>query len=422
MEVAKGKTDYGKLTKGKIAIVTIGDELLNGDVVDTNTADIAVKLRGEGYAVDMALTLPDNPLQIAATLQYLNRKNFIAIVCGGLGPTRDDVTARAAAQAFHLTLALNDTALKQIEEYFTRSARPFPAGNEKQALMPHKAKVMANRCGTAPGFIINQNNCPVFFMPGVPHEMNAMFAAEVVPMLRRMLQPTLFCPERVLKVFGISENRIEQLLPVDCLPDAVQLSFRLEFPQVIVKLNTSARDETILDVAELTVRQRLEPHTVLSGAETMAAVAGQRLINCEKTLALAESCTGGLIAKLLTDNAGSSLFLERSAVSYANSAKHDMLGVADELLLQYGAVSGECAQAMAEGVRAAAKSDIAVAVTGIAGPGGGSDEKPCGTVFIALATAEATTVREHHFSGDRSQVRTKTAYTVLDWLIRMCTM
>ena len=402
----------------KIAIVTIGDELLNGDVIDTNTAAIAGTLRGEGYAVDQAITLGDNPQQIAATLQHLNQHKIVALVCGGLGPTRDDITARAAAQAFHLTLALNDTALAQIKAFFHRAGRPFPAGNEKQALIPHKATLMENHCGTAPGFIITHNKCLTFFMPGVPHEMTEMFRQQVIPALRRTFKPSLLCAERVLKVFGLPENSLEQQLPASCFPAGVRLSFRLEFPLILIKLNTQGDDEQNLDQAEAIVRHHLGNHVVAQGDETLAEVVARDLIRSKKTLALAESCTGGLIAKLLTDIAGSSAFLERAAVTYANSAKHDMLGVSNELLLNKGAVSAECARAMANGIRQRAKTEIALAVTGIAGPGGGSADKPRGTVFIALATPKNTTVRECHFSGDRHQVRTKTAYTALDWLRR----
>jgi nicotinamide-nucleotide amidase len=400
----------------KIAVLTIGDELLNGEVVDTNTADIARLLRSAGYVVDQALTLGDNPQQIAAMLQHLNSNKIVTLVCGGLGPTRDDVTARAAAQAFHLTLALNDTAMAQITEFFNHSGRDFPAGNEKQALIPHKAKVMHNRCGSAPGFILNHNNCLAFFMPGVPHEMRTMLQNEVLPVLQRLIAPSMVCAERVLKVFGLAENSIEQQLPAHLLPPTVQVSFRLEFPLVLVKLNTSGHDEEILDRAEQVVRQCLGEHVVAMGDETMAQVVTRLLLGAEKTIAVAESCTGGLIAKLLTDNAGSSAFLERGIVSYANSAKSDLLGVSEQLLLAHGAVSAECALAMVDGVRQRAKTDIGLAVTGIAGPGGGTVEKPCGTVFIALAMAQGSEVREHHFSGDRQQVRIKTAFTALDWL------
>lgn len=400
----------------KIAIVTIGDELLNGDVVDTNTAQISRVLHCAGYAVDQAITLADNPQQIAATLQYLNKNGIIALVCGGLGPTRDDVTARAAAQAFRLTLAFNDTAMEQIEQYFRHSGRPVPPGNEKQALIPHRAKVMLNRCGTAPGFIINHNNCPTFFMPGVPHEMDVMLKCEVLPTLQRLVAPGRCCCEAVLKVFGLEESSIENQLPQQCLPPGVQLSFRLEFPLVLVKLRSAGDDCAQLEQAQQIVCEQLGCHVVASGDESLAQVVNRELIAAETTLALAESCTGGLIAKLLTDIAGSSAYLERGVVSYANSAKHDLLGVSDELLMQHGAVSAECAEAMATGVRQRAKTAIGLAVTGIAGPGGGTVEKPCGTVFIAMATTQGCAVREYHFSGDRDQVRTITAFTALDWL------
>jgi nicotinamide-nucleotide amidase len=400
----------------KIAVLTIGDELLNGEVVDTNTADIAQALRCAGYGVNQAVTVGDDTEQIAAMLQHLSRHNSAVIVCGGLGPTRDDVTARAAAVAFHLSLALNDTALGQIEDFFQRAGQPCPAGNDKQALIPHKAKIMHNQCGTAPGFIIRHNNCLSFFMPGVPHEMREMLKHEVLPTLQRLHKPQYCCAQRVLKVFGLAENSIEQQLRAVSLPAEVQISFRLEFPLVLVKLNSSSLDEAVLDAAEQQVRTLFGAHVVTSGEQTLPEVVSQALILAETTLALAESCTGGLIAKLLTDYPGSSAYLERGVVSYANSAKHDLLGVSEQLLLEKGAVSPECAIAMAQGVRRSAKTALAVAVTGIAGPGGGSADKPCGTVFIAVDRAQGCEVRECHFSGDRQQVRTKTAYTAIDWL------
>ena len=402
----------------KIAVVTIGDELLNGEVVDTNTALIARALRCEGYVIDQAITLPDQPQEIATTLQALNKQGSAVLVSGGLGPTRDDLTARAAAQAFHLTLSLNELALRQIEAFFDKAGKPMPPGNEKQALIPHKAQVMENRCGTAPGFIITHNRCPLFFMPGVPHEMEAMLHQQVIPALRRQLAPTLFCGERVVKVFGLPESDIERQLPASLFPDSVALSFRLEYPLVLVKLNTSGKQESDLDDAERLVCERLRHHVVARGNQTLPQVVHQLLCNAEVTLSLAESCTGGMIATLLTDQAGSSAYLERGAVTYANSAKHDWLGIPNELLLEKGAVSAECARGMANGIRQRARTDYALAVTGIAGPGGGTAEKPCGTVFIALATPQGTDIRECHFSGDRAQVRTKTAYTALDWLRR----
>lgn len=402
----------------KLAIVTIGDELLNGEVIDTNTADIAQALRAVGYEVEQSLTLKDDPQQIVATLQHLSRNNIIAIVCGGLGPTRDDVTARAAAQAYHLTLTLNDIALAQIKGFFQRSGRTIAAGNEKQALIPHKAKVMENRCGTAPGFILNHNNCLAFFLPGVPHEMREMLRHHVIPTLRHQHKPTLYCAERVLKTFGLPESAIERELDANLFPAEISLTFRLEFPLVLVKLNSHGHDEKPLDQAERIVRQKLGQHVVAQGDETLAEVVTQKLISTKKTISVAESCTGGLIAKLLTDYSGSSVFFERGAVTYANSAKQEMLGVDEQILLTNGAVSAECALAMANGIRQRAKTDFGLAVTGIAGPAGGTAEKPCGTVFIALANEQGTEVRECHFSGDRMQVRIKTAYTALDWLLR----
>ena len=207
-------------------------------------------------------------------------------------------------------------------------------------------------------------------------------------------------------------------MPATLFPESVSVAFRLEYPLVLVKLNSNGKLEQELDEAEDIVRNRLKYHVVASGDETLPGVVHQLLCEAEVTLSLAESCTGGLIAKLLTDQPGSSAYLERGAVTYANSAKHDWLGISNDLLLEKGAVSRECAQGMVTGIRQRARTDYAIAVTGIAGPGGGTAEKPCGTVFIALATPQRTEIKECHFSGDRQQVRIKTAYTALDWLRR----
>lgn len=402
-----------------IAILTIGDELLNGDLTDTNTAAIARRLASDSLPVEEAATTGDRETAIVAALQRLAATHNAVIVTGGLGPTEDDRTARAAATAFNRPLSLNQTALQQIRERFRTMQRSMHPANEKQAMLPGRSRVIANPNGTAPGFHLQHLDTELFFLPGVPREMREMLDEYVVPaLLERFPDPPLLCQQTVT-VMGLPEPEVESRITQDTLPEGVELAFNVELPVVQVKLRARGEQaQKRVDRAEVIVRRALGEHVVGSGSETLAAVTGKHLRSAELSLALAESCTGGLIAKLLTDQAGASAFLERSVVSYANSAKIDCLHVSEELLARHGAVSEACAVAMARGVKTVARTDIGLAVTGIAGPDGGSEDKPVGTVFIALTGPYGERVERFHFPGNREQVRMRTACTALDWLRR----
>jgi nicotinamide-nucleotide amidase len=402
-----------------IAILTIGDELLNGDLADTNTAAIAGQLASHSLPAQEAATVGDDETAIAAALQRLAASHDAIIVTGGLGPTEDDRTARAAAIAFNRPLSLDQTALQQIRERFHCMQRRMHPANEKQAMLPGRSRVIANRNGTAPGFHLQHLGSELFFLPGVPREMLAMLDEYVVPMLQeRFPAPPLIC-QQTITVLGLPEPEVESRIVRGTLPEGVELAFNVELPVVQVKLR--ARGEQArkrVDRAEEVVRRALGEHVVSSGSETLAAATGKLLRSAGLSLALAESCTGGLIAKLLTDQAGASAFLERSVVSYANSAKIDCLHVPEELLARHGAVSEACAVAMARGVKTVSRADIGLAVTGIAGPDGGTEDKPVGTVFIALDGPYDERAERFLFPGNREQVRMRTACTALDWLRR----
>ena len=247
-----------------------------------------------------------------------------------------------------------------------------------------------------------------------------MLKEYVVPLLlNRFPEPPLQC-QRVMTVFGLAEPEVEARINRGGLPAGIELAFNVEFPMVQVKLRSRGENaQKLADRAELSVRKTLGDHVVAINDDTLAGTTASLLSATSITLALAESCTGGLIAKLLTDQPGSSTFLERSVVTYANSAKKDCLNVTQELLEQYGAVSAECAEAMAKGVRAAAHTDIGLAVTGIAGPSGGTVDKPVGTVYLAMSSPWGERVERFNFSGSRDQTRLRTACTALDWLRRL---
>ncbi|MDT8441400.1 MAG: CinA family nicotinamide mononucleotide deamidase-related protein [Desulfuromonadales bacterium] len=403
----------------RIAVLTIGDELLNGDLPDSNTADIGRLLAGASYQVIESVTVGDDDEQIATALQRLAGLYRVVIVTGGLGPTDDDRTARAAARACGRPLQLNDRALAQIRERFRERNRPMHPRNEKQALLPARATVLTNRLGTAPGFHLRSDSADLYFLPGVPSEMRGMLVDEVLPAISRNLPEPTPMARQILSVYGLAEPEVEERIVRHGLPSGVDLAFAVNFGMVEVKLFARGPEAaSLVDRGELQVRQALGDFVVGVGTETLAGNTARLLLLSECTLALAESCTGGLIAELLTGQPGASGFLERAVVTYANSAKTALLGVPAELLEQHGAVSADCARAMARGVRERAATDIGLAVTGIAGPDGGNPEKPVGTVFIALDSAGEERVERFRFHGDRHQIRLRSAHAALDWLRR----
>ena len=403
-----------------IAVLAIGDELLNGDQPDTNTAAIARLLGEQSLAVHESACVRDREVEIAAALNRLAATHQAVIVTGGLGPTGDDLTARGAARALGIPLTLDPTALQQIRECFLRWGRPMHPRDEKQALIPARAAVIPNPRGVAPGFQLRHpQGAELFFLPGVPDEMRAMLAASVLPSLLAQAPSRPDQAEQRLSVFGLPEPEVEQRLEQARVGDGVALAYTLDFPLVKVRLSASGEDaQQRVDRAELLARRVLDEYLVALGDESLAAATARLLTGAGLTVALAESCTGGLIAKLLTDQPGASQFLERGAVTYANAAKTGWLEVPGPLLTEHGAVSSECAVAMARGIRRAAGSDLGLAVTGIAGPDGGSAEKPVGTVFLALVSAAGERVERFHFRGERDQVRQRSACTALDWLRR----
>jgi nicotinamide-nucleotide amidase len=402
----------------KIAVLAIGDELLSGDQPDTNTVAIARLLAGAGLAIDEAACVRDREEAIAAALERLAAGHQAVIVTGGLGPTADDRTARGAARAIGVPLSLDPVALQQIRARFRLWGQPMHPRDEKQALLPARARVLANPCGVAPGFQLHHpKGAALFFLPGVPAEMRAMLAESVLPALLALAPAPLPVARQRLTVFGLPEPEVEQRLDQATLPEGVAVAFTVEFPVVRIKLSAAGPNaQALVDRAEVAARRAFDDHLVALGDETLPGAAARLLTAAGLTVALAESCTGGLIATLLTDQPGASTFLERGAVTYANHAKTGWLKVPAPLIDRYGAVSAECARAMARGIRRAAGTDLGLAVTGIAGPDGGTVDKPVGTVFLALASAAGERVELFRFRGDRQQIRLHSACTAIDWL------
>ncbi len=328
---------------------------------------------------------------------------------GGLGPTLDDLTTEVAAEVLGVGLKLDQQALETMQGLWSRRGRPMPENNRRQALLPEPAEVLPNPIGTAPGFTVRIDRAHFFFMPGVPREMKQMFAEQVKPRIEGLRADHSVFDVRVLRSFGLAESAADEALAgLEARFPGVKLGFRAHFPEIQIKLTVQGPDRDavrgLLDAAEVDVRGRLGAHVFSTGAP-MEEVVGDGLRRARATLATAESCTAGLVSQKITEVAGSSEYFDRGFVTYTNQAKMEMLGVAEEILREHGAVSEPCAQAMAEGARARAGTTYALSVTGLAGPGGGTADKPVGLVFVGLAAPDRTVVRRLRWPGQRDQIR-----------------
>lgn len=404
-----------------VALLSIGDEIVFGEIADTNAAFIAQRLYDVGIKVVRHLAVGDREADIVEAMRHLAAVSDLVIATGGLGPTDDDVTALAAACAAGVPLVLNEAAREHVRTVTCKLGGDL-SRNEKQALMPEGAGLIHNPTGTACGFRLDWGGCTFFFLPGVPAEMRRMCDEAVIPAITRLPLKTVLTT-KVLKVFGIAEASLGPLVSriVD-VATGVTVAYAVQFPQILVKLRAEGATEAAVaarlsKVAEQ-VRQALVDYLFAEDDETMDSVVAALFRQSGATLSLAESCTGGLLAKRITDLPGSSTFFLEGAVTYSDAAKQRTLQVPPEVIWATGAVSADTAIAMATGMRQRTGSDLSVAITGIAGPGGGSEEKPVGTVYIALAGRDGCQAYRFAFAGDRAEIREITAFTALDLLRR----
>lgn len=408
----------------RISTLSIGEELICGQLTDTNAGTIASVLIEEGLRIQRHLTVGDNESDIIGALNDLGRVSDVIIATGGLGPTFDDLTSRAAARATGRRLVINEEARAHVRLMSSRLENlVFCPLNDKQTMIPTKSALIPNPNGTACGFHLMHNGCFMFFMPGVPSEMVVMLRDTVLPFVLERVPHKRIIRMVSLNLFGPCEAEVGELMHGIARPEqGLTLGIRVTFPWMKVTLRGEADSadavNDLLAPAVGTVRERLKEYCFSSGDDSMDDVVAELFRDRCLTLSLAESCSGGLIAKRITDIPGSSAYFSESVVTYSNSAKMRLLGVSAELLNTCGAVSSECASAMAKGIRRESGSDLGLAVTGIAGPDGGSDDKPAGTVFISLAATDGCWTKRFQFKGNRDEVRTMTAWTALDWLRR----
>ncbi len=401
-------------------IIAIGSELLAPDRTDTNSLWLTAQLNSIGIEVRLKTIVGDDDARLEEAIKDAVHRSRVVITTGGLGPTEDDITRKVAARALGRRLLLDEKVLDWIRSRFESYGRKMPERNSRQAMVIDGSEVLENPNGSAPGLYIEHENTAVALLPGPPREMRPMFEKFVLP---RLADKTggLRLVRRVLRVSGIGESALDELIaPVYLQYENPQTSILFNQTEVEIQLTANARTETeaavLLDRVTEQLEERLGKAIFSFAGETMEEVVGLKLTVGRYSLAVAESCTGGLIAQRLTALPGASKYFIEGVVAYSNEAKTRTLGVEPMLLLEHGAVSAAVAEAMAEGVRSRAGTDFGLSVTGIAGPDGGSDEKPVGLVYIALADDAHTEHRKLNLPGDRNLVRWRSSQAALDLL------
>lgn len=414
-----------------IEVLTIGNELLNGDLADTNTSRLAGLLRGLGLPIRQAQTVPDTLPAVVEAMRIAASRADVVLVSGGLGPTEDDLTLEAAAAFAGVPLVQHDATLERLHARFASRNVPFTPNNARQAQVPEGAEVLENPVGTAPHVQLavttaganGPRTTRFFFFPGVPLELARLADDYLVPWLRANA-PARAYRSSIFRTFGRTESQVATML--DALPrdPRMHVAYRAHFPEIQVSLHVEDPDatagEALLATSAAFVRTALGDIVYTEDAKaSLVSVVADALIAKGQTVAVAESCTGGLVSKMLTDRAGSTAWFLEGVVTYANAAKVKRLGVDEGLIAAHGAVSEPVCRAMAEGVRATSGADWGLAVTGIAGPSGATEGKPVGLVYLGLAgPSGATRVVERRWPFDRERNRTVSAYGVIDLLRR----
>lgn len=404
----------------RAAILSTGDELTTGRIVDSNASWIADKLFEIGVDVACVITVGDYPDRLEWAWNQALQKADVIISTGGIGPTADDLTSETVARVVGVPLVEHAESADRIRRWFTATGRAMPLNNLKQALMPQGAVLVPNALGTAPGYRVAHGDRHLVVLPGVPREMKPMVEETVLPWLRSQRGGDVYLA-RTFQTFGVTESGLDELVAGVVDPAEGRVSFRASFPEVSVRVvvhggQAAARER--LQMVGDRLRAAIGAGCYGEGAVTLEETVGRLLKERGLTVATAESCTGGLVAHRLTNVPGSSAYVRGGVVAYANDAKHSLLGVAPATLADRGAVSEEAAAEMAAGARQAMGADIAVSTTGIAGPDGGTPEKPVGTVCLGLSTAGETFAARYQFWGTRDWVKLLASQVALEWIRR----
>jgi nicotinamide-nucleotide amidase len=409
----------------RAVILSTGDEITSGKIVDTNSNYLADKLHEIGVDLVGVITVGD----VAERLEWAWRTAIqladVVISTGGIGPTADDLTTETIARVAGRRLVRDQESVDHMRRLFATASRPMPENNLKQADFPEGAEVIPNPLGTAPGFhlpvVDGDRVSHLIVMPGVPREMKPMMENWVIPWIRQNRGTDKVFAVRIFQTFGISESGLDEAVSGLIKPEEARVAFRASFPQISLRITVEGAPgeaERKLEALCERVRAKISNFLFAEGDTSMEEVVAHLMTERGLKLAIAESCTGGLIGHRLTNVPGSSKFFEGDLVTYSNDLKMGVLGVSAQTLKQYGAVSEECVREMAAGARKRTGADVAIATSGIAGPDGGTPERPVGTVCVALDSDNARASRRYQLRGTREWVKLLTSQIALDWLRR----
>ena len=400
-------------------LLSVGTEILLGDIVNTNAQFLAKELASMGIDIYYQSVVGDNKERmLQAFKEGLSRSDMI-ITTGGLGPTKDDMTKELACEYFGYKCELHEESLESIKEYFRRMGREFVESNEKQAYFPKEAIILKNNAGTAPGAIIKKDDKTIIVLPGPPSEMKRMFNESVRPYLEKLTGYTIV--SEVVRIHGVGESKVEELVQdlIDNGKNPTVAPYAKEGEvtlRVTAKAKTKEEGEKLIDPVLTEIKNRLGDSIYNIGEEGLNLTVAKLLVDKKLTIGTSESCTGGLLGAGLIDYPGISISFLEGAITYSNEAKIKTLGVKEETLEKFGAVSEETAREMAEGIRKRCGADIGVSTTGIAGPDGGTDDKPVGLVYIGLSIGDKTIVTRNVFNGDRNSVRRRACLKAFDMI------
>lgn len=404
----------------KVVILSTGDELTSGRVIDTNSAAIAERLFAMGIEVPIILKVGDNKDQLLWALRQAQALGDSVIGTGGLGPTSDDLTTEAVAEFLGCNLRQNEQVARELQQRFKERRISWSANTLKQAMFPDGSTIISNPVGTAPGFQVRiRPDKTLLWLSGVPQEMMAMLEQTVLPWIERQRGEPAHAFSCTFKIHGVTEGRLDEMLRPVHLGNHARLSFRAHYPDLSLRLavKTQSPDGSVLfETIRNEIRIILGTYIYAEGDTTLEEVIGGLLVDKQQTLALAESCTGGYISHRVTRVAGSSAYYYGGAVTYSNEAKIKFLGVRPETLEEHGAVSRETALEMSAGIKQRTGADVGLSVTGVAGPAGGSAAKPVGTVWVSIAQTESHEAKLFRFAGDREHVILGTSQVALNWL------
>jgi nicotinamide-nucleotide amidase len=419
----------------KVVILSTGDELTTGKIADTNAQWLADRCLTLGLDVVAVLVVGDYHDRITWAWERAFELGDLVISTGGLGPTSDDLTTEIVAQVLGVGLRFDEPSAARMRAMFERMGRVMPENNLRQAQFPEPAEILENPLGTAPGYRVScEREIPaaggagrvrvprhLVVMPGVPREMKPMFDDRVVPWIRELRGSDQVIAVRTFQTFGMSESALDEAVNRVIRPEEARVGFRASFPMISVKLlvrDVAERADARLEELSARLRDALGPVVFGEGDVSMEAATGAALRARGATLAIAESCSGGLVGHRVTEVPGCSAYFLADYVTYSNGAKKDVLGVRPETLQEFGAVSEETVREMAEGARKRSGASVAVATSGVAGPDGGTDKTPVGTVCFALSADGVLVSRRHQLWGTRDWVKLLTSQLALDWVRR----